>query len=225
MQDNPKPEELDEAMRARLSRLASVPVDTSKLKLRLSAAMAEDAPAQSQWRLSQVWRPVSAVAAAILIVVMVGFILMSLGNSPAMAAPNDMARLYSEANHSGSMLTPITSIDQANRLLAGQWSDLPQLPAPEAGQLHACCIHDFMDRKVACLILQDGQTPLTLVVGHAREFRPAEGRVVERNGRKFTLHDVNGLRMAMTQQGGTFICLMGDTSEDRLLDLASSLKF
>jgi hypothetical protein len=123
------------------------------------------------------------------------------------------------------MMTVVTSVEQANRVLSGQWSDLPQLPTPTSSQLHACCIHDFMDSKVACLILRDGQTPLTMVVGRAREFRPAEGRTVERGGRKFTLHEVNGLRMAMTHQGDRFVCLMGEVSADRLLEIAEGLGF
>ena len=151
--------------------------------------------------------------------------MMNIGNTPAMAAPMDLARLHAEAIKSDAMATAVTSVEQANRVLAGQWSDLPQLPAPASGQLHSCCIHDFMDSKVVCLILRDGQTPLTMVVGHAREFRPAEGRIVERGGRKFTLLEVNGLRMAMTHQGDRFVCLMGEVSEDRLLEIAEGLRF
>lgn len=225
MRDKATQTELDQAVRARLARLATMPVDTSHLERRLRAVMADNGPEHSRWRLPQAWRSLTAVAAAILIVVTVGVVLMNLGNTPAIAAPMDLARLHAEASKSDAMTTAVTSVEQANRVLAGQWSDLPQLPAPASGQLHACCIHDFMDSKVACLILREGQTPLTMVVGHAREFRPAEGRIVERGGRKFTLHEVNGLRMAMTHQKGRFVCLMGEVSEDRLLDIAESLKF
>ena len=225
MRDKTTQTELDEAVRARLARLATMPVDTSNLERRLRSVMAENGPTQDRWRLPQAWRSIAAVAAAILVVATVRLFLTSLGNTPAMAAPMDLARLHAEAIKSDAMTTAVTSVEQANRVLAGQWSDLPQLPAPAPGQLHACCIHDFMDSKVACLILRDGETPLTMVVGHAREFRPAEGRIVERGGRKFTLHEVNGLRMAMMHQDGRFVCLMGEVSEDRLLDIAESLKF
>lgn len=225
MRDSTRQTRLDEAMQARLARLATLPVDTSRLERRLHSMMAATAPAQNRWRLSHARRSWAAVAATILVVATAGIILMSLGNSPAMASPVDLARVHAEATQSEKMTTAVTALEQANRVLAGQWSDLPQLPAPTAGQLHACCIHDFMDRKVACLILRDGQTPLTMVVGHAREFRPAEGRVVERGGRKFTLNEVNGLRMVMTQQDQRFVCLMGEVSEDRLLELAEGLRF
>lgn len=225
MRDRATQTELDDAVRARLARLATVPVDTSNLERRLRAVMAHNGPEYNRWRLPRAWRSLTAVAAAILVVVTVGLVLMNLGNTPAMAAPMDLARLHAEAIKSDSMMTVVTSVEQANRVLAGQWSDLPQLPTPTSGQLHACCIHDFMDSKVACLILRDGQTPLTMVVGRAREFRPAEGRTVERGGRKFTLHEVNGLRMAMTHQGDRFVCLMGEVSEDRLLEIAEGLRF
>lgn len=225
MRDNPIHTDPDEAVRTRLAKLANIPEDTSSLERRLQDAMADNPLVRPQWRFSQAFRPLAAVAAAVVVIVTVGLALISLGNTPAMAAPNDLARLHIETNKVGAMTTPITSIEQANRVLAGQWSDLPQLPASASRQLHACCIHDFMDQKVACLILRDGQTPLTLVLGKAREFRPSEGRIVERDGRKFTLNEVNGVRMVMTQQSGSFVCLMGDVSTDRLLDLAAGLRF
>lgn len=223
MHDNPIRPDLDEAVRSRLARLATVPVDTSNLERRLHSAMASNAPERKRL-LFRRWRPVSAVAAAVFVVATAGLIMMILGNTPAKAAPGDMARLH-EAIQTDAMAITVTSVEQANRVLAGQWKDLPQIPAPSMGQLHACCIHDYMDSKVVCLVLLDGQTPLTMVVGHSRKFRPAEGPIVERSGRKFTLHEVNGLRMAMTHQNGRFVCLMGEVSQDRLLELAEGLTF
>jgi len=227
MPENPSPEQLEKALRGRLARLAAVPVDTSNLERRLRAVLADadQAPAPNRWHLPRAWRSLTAVAAAILIAATVGLVFINLGNTSVLAGPQDMARLYAQATQAEAMMTTVTSVAQANRVLAGQWHDLPQIPNSNTAQLHACCIHDFMDSKVACLILRDGQTPLTMVVGRAREFRPAAGRVVVRDGRKFTLHEVNGLRMAMMQRDDRFVCLMGEVSEERLLELAEGLKF
>jgi len=224
MRDQSTQAELDEAVRARLARLATLPVDTTNLERRLRTLIPAEAPEQNRWRLPHAWRSLTAVAAAVLIVATVGIILMSLGNTPAMASPAELARLHAEVINPDRMATPVTTVEQANRVLDGKWTDLPQLPASSA-QLHACCIHDFMDRKVACLLFRDGDTPLTMVVGEARDFRCAGGRVVERGGRTFTLHDVNGLRMVMTEQNGRYVCLMGTVSEDRLVALAEGLRF
>lgn len=225
MRDPGSQSELDREVRSRLARLASIPVDTSRLQRQLQSALSPDLLQTQRRRWSHPWRSLTAAAAAILIVATTAIILVNAGNSPAMASPSDLARLHAQTLLQESMATTVTSLEQANRVLAGQWSDLPQIPAPESAKLHSCCIHDFMDSKIACIILRDGQTPLTMVVGHARQFRPAKGNVVQRGGRSFTLHQVNGLRMAMTQQGGRFVCLMGEVSEERLLSIAENLKF
>ena len=224
MPDNPKLTEFDQAVRARLARLATVPVDTSNLEHRLRAAMTLGVAERSRRRLPQTWGAMAA-AAVLIVAATLGLVLMNFGNAPATASPTNLARLHAQTMHSDAATTTVTTVAQANVVLAAQWRDTPQAPTPSDAQLHACCIHDFMESKVACLLLADGQTPLTLVVGRAREFRPAEGRLVERGGRTFTLHEVNGLRMAMTQQDERFICLMGEISEDRLLDLAQGLQF
>jgi hypothetical protein len=171
------------------------------------------------------WRPSLAVAAAILIVVTIGIMLATLGKSPAIAAPSHLAQLHAQAIAADSSATAVSSVEEANRVLAGQWSDLPSIPIVDTAMLHACCIHDFMDDRVVCLVLRDGEAPLTLVVGHARSFRPTKGRLVDIGGRKFHVHQVDGLLMAMTQQDNRFICLMGEVTEDRLLQIAGELKF
>lgn len=169
------------------------------------------------------WR--SAVAAGLVLAATVAVLVMvSLGGRAAQASPGDLARLYADATKPGAMMMKVATIAEANRVLAGQ-GDLPEMPVMQPGQLHACCIHDFMDSKVVCLMLRDGDVPLTLVIGHSREFKPAAGRLVERGGRKYTVHEVNGLRMVMTSESGTFVCLMGEVGEERLLEVAGGLKF
>ncbi|MEI7766568.1 MAG: hypothetical protein WCJ97_03920 [Phycisphaerae bacterium] len=225
MNDKLIPEANDKAVQARLARLGTLPVDTAGLETRLRSLVADSVttPVASPWR--RIWRPVTALAASIAVVVAVGLIIMSLGDTPVSASPLKLAELHADVSHMGQMATPITSIAEANRILAQDWQNNPALPAVPAAQLHACCIHDFMERKIACLLLRDGDTPLTLVVGHARDFRSTVGQRVERQGRTYNLHEVNGLRMVMTEHQGRYLCLMGAVSAERLLAIAQELQF
>lgn len=226
MRDKPTELELEQAVRSRLSRLSAVPVDTTRLAARLrSHQVAAAATEGDTHRWSWIRRPSVALAAVVLIAATVGVMLATMGSSPAMATPSHLALLHAEAIREDSLATAVSSVEEANRVLAGQWSDLPTIPIVDTATLHACCIHDFMDDRVVCLVLRDGQQPLTMVVGHARSFQPTKGRAVELGGRKFYIHRVDGLLMVMTQQDNRFVCLMGEVSEERLLQIASELRF
>lgn len=226
MRDKPTQFELEQAVRGRLAKLSTTPVDMSRLAHQLDALMAKSTASEPQrWCFPMVWRPVSAAAAAVLIAAAIGIIVATVGHSPAVAAPGHLAQLHAEAIRSDSMATAVSSVEEANRVLAGQWDDLPSIPIVDTATLHACCIHDFMDDRVVCLVLRDGFEPLTMVVGRARSFRPTKGREVIVGGRKYYIHRVDGLLMAMTQQDSRFVCLMGEVTEDRLLHIVGKLRF
>lgn len=226
MRDKPTHPELDQAVHDRLSKLSATAVDTTRLQGRLRTLIDESVTADAGHRRMRIaWRPALALAASVLVVVALGVMLATLGNSPAMAAPSHLAQLHAQSIHAHSTATAVSSVEEANRVLSGQWGDLPSIPIVDTATLHACCIHDFMDDRVVCLVLRDGEEPLTLVVGHARSFRPTKGREVHIDGRKFYVHRVDGLLMAMTQQDNRFVCLMGEVTEERLLRIAGELRF
>ncbi len=229
MLDKTNLEMLDQATRNRLAKLATVPVETHELERRLRAAVAQetDSPVQQSFRFNRAaWlRPVSALAAALLLAGLLGLLVMSLGQSPTIAAPADLAQLHKENTTGHAKVTPVTSIDQARAVLAGKWVDMPDIPMPNDMQLHACCVHDFLDSKVVCVFLMDGSTKLTLVVGHAKTFQPAPGTQITNNGRVFNLHQAGDLHMVMFEEQGRFVCLMGQTTGERLLTIAQNLTF
>ncbi len=233
-------EMLDAATQKRLAKLVDVPVETQAVERRLRNLLAQTSaaststdtsplpapiPISRDLRWNKLLRPIAALAAALLLASLLGLLVMSLGQSPTIAAPADLAQLHKENLEGHAKVTLVSSIEQARSILAGKWNDLPDIPASADMQLHACCIHDFLDSKVACLFLMDGSTQLTLVVGHAKTFQPAPGEQVTRQGRTFTLHQVNGLHMVMMQDQDRFVCLMGQTTRQRLLAIAEELTF
>lgn len=226
MHDNMLPVQDEEAVRARLAKLASVPVDASNLEFQLNAILeSEKTPQlrQAKWRF---FRPLTAMAAAILIALIIGIVLSSSGASPAMASPNDLARLHTDANAHSSSATMVMTVDQAQQILNKKWSGVPNLPIPPAGELSKCCVHQFMDRKVACLLLNDGPTPITMMVGYVRDIKSENnGTTIECGGHKFTQHRVDDVRILTTVQDGRFISLMGELPEKRMQEIAAQIKF
>jgi hypothetical protein len=250
MSEKPILNDLDGATRQRLALLAGTPVDTTGMECRLRAAMdgasvapAEPAPTVESTEAPRLavtpealahrqprswwWRPVSGLAAAIILMVgIIGFTLLCTSPSPVIAAPPDLVRLHQSMGAHASGAVQVSSIDHANRVIADEWSQAPAVPAVVGEQVKACCLHDLKDRKVVCVVLHDNGKPrIMMVVARSRDVRPAEGRVVERGGRKYVVHEMHDLTMVMTQSDGRYVCLMGELPVDRLLATAGRLRF
>lgn len=236
MHDRPTPDELERATQARLARLASVPVDTTNLERRLKAAIAREAEQSvdnpQRWSLQRFkrWIPLSTLAAAVVVIaVTLGIVGFGSGASPVVAAPADFARLHDAMNDHAATATAVAGIEEANRVIAGEWSDAPPLPMTSEvdERIHACCLHDFKNRKVVCVLMRDSDnTSITMVVARAQDVKPAQiGTAVHRNGRKYMVHNSNGLSMVMVEGSGKYVCLMGKLPIERLLTIADGLSF
>lgn len=235
MRENPifDEDELDRATRARLARLASMPVDTTNLERRLKAAISAEvgasAPAPRQHSGFRLWKPVFSLAAALAIAAVILGVIFGTGTTPVIAAPADLAKVHDAMNMHTSTATVVTSMDEANRVIASQWSDAPSLPTASLSeeQVRGCCLHDLKGRKVVCVLMRDGDNaPVTMLVARTQDVKCSQsGMAVKRNGRQYMVHDTNGLRMVMTEGNGKFVCLMGNGSVERLLEVAALLSF
>lgn len=226
MNHQPTPEQLDEATQRRLARLSALPVDTSNLERRMQRILTPAVSAHPRWQLLKFRHPVaSAVAALLFIVITTAIMIVSLNTQPTLASPTEFAQLHEEVTAENAQVTTVTTLEQANQHLAQQWKEMPTLPTSAPEQLHGCCVRRLMNHNVSCLVLRDGNIPLTLVVGHARDFQCCTGKVVQINGHTYTLHEVNGLQMVMTNHDTRYLCLMGKVPEARLLEIAQKLTF
>ena len=173
-QPNPQ-DRLDRATSARLAKLASRPVDTSELERRLEQALGNDIaqePVKTALRLQAWWRPITAAAAAILIVVTIGWLALDGGASPAMAAPAELAQIHFDVAKGLSPHLEVTSVEEANQLLAKQSNGMvpvPELPGAIRSVLSPPArIHDADLR----LIDLDGQLITVAVADGAKLHSP-----------------------------------------------------
>lgn len=227
MKEGSKKDRLDLATAGRLAKLASRPVDTSRLERKLEIAMGLESDGQvnppplgggAAW-----WRPLLSVAAAVLIAVSVGWLVLQPGASTAMAAPAELAQIHFEVINS---LTPhhlVSSVEEANQLLADQSAGFIELP-PLPGTVQSCCLHEVAGETLTCALIEhDGQL-ITVAIAEAGDLHSPEGQALERNGRIYTIHKANGITMVMTNESGRWLCVMGEIEAEALVNIATEIE-
>lgn len=213
---------LEELTRRRLAKLSGRPVDASRVARRVEAELG----GQRVEPRRRVVGWLSAAAAVVLLVL--GLAVMNHTASPVVAAPAELVQLHKHVASGGHGATTVRSIDEAQRAIAAQWPDAPELPAPptaavDGEQVMACCLGHIGSRKLACVLIEGGDRPVTMVVANAKDVKPAEGDAIERDGRRFYTHEMRGVNMVATQRGERYICLMGEVPIDRLIEIAQRL--
>jgi hypothetical protein len=208
----------DAALTRRLARLGATPVDTSSLDRALRAAI-PPARTPAKWRW---WARFSAVAASLLIIASVALVMSQ--ERKAQAAPALMAQMHMDIVSGKTPTVKAQSIEEANRLVAAMAGGGPAIPEPPSHTM-ACCVQKIGHAKVVCVLLDDGGTPVTMAVADAGQVTSPDSPTVERHGMVFHVQQVGALQMVMTHRENRWICLMGQTSRDKLIELAEALHF
>lgn len=218
---------LEKATRARLAKLASVPVDTSRLERQLKAVLARAGP-QGPLRLPWPWRwrTVSGIAATIAVAAVIALVLLESGSLPVVAAPLELARVH-DGVLSGQINTiQVSSFQEASMVIRQDWPEAPQIPEPLAGRVTSCCLHALQDRRVACILVEHLGRPVTLAVGYSRDLVcSADHQKIQRRGRTYLVHSEDRVQMAMIQIDRRWVCVMGDLPLEDLIELADGLRF
>lgn len=218
-------DKLDQLIRQRLGRLGQAPVDTADLQRRLEAALWQQ---QHRPWLNRPWmRRVLGTAVAALLMVAAGTFLVVQGSGTrVIAAPVAVAQLHNELVAGQVSVVPVSSIEQANRYLTTQWSEMPLLPDPTAATVTSCCKQNLQNRKVACVLMDYRDQRVTMMVGRSRDLVcGARHTDTVHNGKHYAVHESDGLQMVMIENKGRWICLMSHLSVDSLIELADSLRF
>lgn len=231
---NTQPDEqnrLDRATRDRLAKLADVPVDTSSALTRFRAAIAaNDQGDEPQVRTLRFpiwkrWPAWAGMAATIMLAATLLFLLSNTGPSPVYAAPVEMAQLHRDLVSGKAPATPVSNVDEARRTIEAEWQDAPVLPQMPDKNIHACCLRGVQSRQVACVLLRQGDVPVTVVVARTKDFKSTNGPMVTRNGREYAVHSRDGINMVMTQHQDRWLCFMSELGNDELIELAQSVAF
>jgi hypothetical protein len=218
---------LDQATSERLSKLRTMPVDTSRVAARLEAQIGVFAKPRSGR--NRFLRPIRALAASVLIMIALSAAFLVWSARPAVASAQLMAQMHEDLVSGRTPVLQVDSIDEASRQLAQQarGSDLPSLPNVPAEHVMACCMKSVKHKKVCCVLLKSaGGVPITMAVASSDDMRlAANSPTVERGGVTYRVESFEKLSMISAQRNGRWICLIGAVPAEQLMDLAEKLEF
>ncbi len=218
METNDYTDPIDELIGKRLARLGSEPVDTTNLDKLIRAEIPQSKPL---W--FRVARPLAAVAAGLIVVIVA--VTMFFSSQQALASPADMAQMHRDMVFGKIATMKVDSMDEANKAIAAMVGNFPQLSEPPETHTMACCMRNVGDKKVACVLLNNGNTPVTLTVAKTEDVKKPGGTPTVREGQTFYVQTFDKLNMVMCNRQQHWICLIGELPPDKLMELSGGLKF
>ncbi len=225
MPDPNESSDLQQAMHDRLGRLRAMPVDASRLEQALQSHLPQR-PGDLRGRLPFLrLNPLRAMAASVLILGVLTAVLVSSFTGPVLASPAQMAQLHNDLVSGRAPVMQVDSIESANRTLAGQSPQSPAIPSLPEDHAMACCMQSVKNKKVACVLLKKEGVPITMTVANAADMRLPKSPTITRNGVTYHVQSHGPLNMLMTERNGRWVCLIGESQPDRLMDIADQLQF
>jgi hypothetical protein len=210
--------DLDRATAARLAKLRTMPVETGQVEASLRARLGLDADVARGRSLTAWSRPLIAIAAGVLLVVSILVGLGTFDTKAVLAAPQDLAAVHEEMLRGHDGLVRVSSIAEANRVLAEGKAHVPTLPETGDVSVHSCCLMKVKGKPVAAVVIDHEGQPVTIVVADAAELRMASNT---RDG--FTERSHNGVNMVMRQTPARAICVMGRAPMENLKAIAAAM--
>ena len=212
------------AVAGRLSKLRTMPVDTSGME----RALATKLPPKNVSSGRILWRigPLRAVAASLIVLgSIVLAVVLSTSSRSAQAEAVQMVQVHEDMVSGKIKVMQVDSIESANRMLSSENPDAPSLPQVPDSHVMACCMNKVGDKRMACVLLKESGVPVTLAVARAEEMKLSPVPMERRNGVAYRVQRVGALGMVMTERDGKWLCLIGELPNERLMDLASQVKF
>lgn len=209
---------VEQMIAKRLARLGSLPIDTTQLDKSMRAEIPMPVPA---WR--RMLRPVTAVAASLIILTIVG--VMFFASRPALASAADMAQMHRDLIAGKIATMKVDSMEEANQAIAAFAGNFPRLAEPPQSQAMACCMRSVGNKKVACVLLSNGDTPVSVMVADTNAVQTPSVSPTIQDGQMYYVQSVDNLHMVMTNRQNHWICLIGELPADKLMELSGGLKF
>jgi hypothetical protein len=215
---------MDNAVSARLAKLRAMPVDVRNLDKALEAEIPPPAGRQP-WRILSL-PPLRAIAASMLLAsAIMAAILLTASGGPALAEAAQMAQVHQDIVSGKMPVMQVTSIDAANRMLNQDTPGAPALPQMPDSHVMACCMKSVHNKEMACVLLKAAGVPVTLAVASAADMKLPRAPVQSRGGLEFRVQHVGNLSMVMTERNGKWLCLIGQTRAERLMEIAAQVRF
>lgn len=221
-------DQLDQATRDRLMKLATMPVDMSRLARMMADALPpkqESKPLVHPAR-SDGWHRIAAM-----FVLMAGIAgasyLAIFGVAPqsALASSMTVQELHAYLLEHPDSAYRAQTIAQARQSINAQLADEMPLPIVEDTNVESCCLvqGDFPLR--AALIVEHPAGSVTIIIAQGKDFAQPMHPIDHPSGIELYGHDHAGMPMVMRNGGDLWMCVMGEVDVDMLAEVAAAIKF
>lgn len=221
---------MDRAITRRLSRLAQIPIDTERLDRTMSLIIPKDRTSLCRRWIRSVFPPTAslwtaAIAFAGLLLVVVTMTRTLLPARPTLLSPSEIAEVHGDMVAEKIPTFRTKSVEEANRAIAAMAGDFPLLPDLPAAQAITCCLRTINGKPFACLLLNVDGLQVALMVTPKADVALPRGPLIYYDGRRYHVEAVGKLNMVMTEQSGRWVCLVAESTQDKLLEIAAQLRF
>src|SRR5579872_1784691 len=171
--DAPDPnQDWQDAVKHRLGKLRTMPVELAALEAKMDAAIPRE-PRTVIGRITT-WRMAEIIAAGFVLVVISLGLTFIFSGGPVVASAQDFAQFHEDMVSGRIQAARVSTIKDANKALAAQDSLSPQLPEVPNEHVMACCMNSVKGKRIACVLIDQGGTPITLTVANAKDMKSPE---------------------------------------------------
>lgn len=136
-----------------------------------------------------------------------------------------MMQLHRDLVSGKTMAMEVDTVEKVNKAFAAFGQEGVTVSAPPEMEFMKCCLQDVGNKKVACILLKEGNTAVTLTVADLDAVKTNMGAGVKHNGEDFHVVTAAELTMVTVDRGGHRICLIGELAAEKLMGLSDKLKF
>ncbi len=220
--------QLDQATRDRLAKLASTPVDMSRLTRMMADALP---PKQESKPLARPARSGGWQRVAAMFVLMAGIAgasyLAIFGVAPQSTYANAMTveELHAYLLEHPDSAYRAQTIERAQVVINAQLAGNMPLPIVDGTNVQSCCLvqGDFPLR--AALVVARPEGRVTLIIAQGKDFAHPAQPIRHPSGIELQSHSHIDIPMVMRNIGDLWICVMGEPDHEVLADIAASLTF
>jgi len=221
-------DQLDDATRQRLSKLASMPVDMSRLEDKLADALPPRPEPKRSSRPNAIagWLRVAAVLAVFAGVAGASYFAF-FGVSPQSAVAQTMtvAQLHDYLLNDPQKTYRVATTEQAQQRIGAQFAGKQPLPIVDGMRVESCCLVDGAFPLRAALVLDQPTGAVTIIVAQGKDFAMPMQPIDHPSGVQLQSHDHAGVPMVMRNVGDLWMCVMGQVDQTELADIAAKIKF
>ena len=201
-----------------LRNLRDRPVDTARLGRRIRASLG--LPGATTDVVMPTRISLNRLAAIFLLAGSVVGMLCWWVTRPVMASPAELAQAHFDniAGEPGAIA--VTSMAEAHRVIAAQWARCPHPTEPRTGAVISCHLHILGGKRLLCVKLSVDDIFVTLAVGHSADLRLPNIAPVNRGAIPYFIQKSGETNIVTTVRAGQWLSVMGQTSPDRLMDIA-----